>query len=202
MDYFTGVYVRNDISSSRRKDVENEHFESIWTEINPKNSKPVLIGHFYRNPVSSISWNENFDDQVEKAAEEEKEIFLLGDFNKDLSNPHIKTQWLDYMNSHGMSQHVNEPTRVVPNVSATLIDHIYSNFSENIQFIDIPKIGLSDHYPVFFTCKVNSCITKATHHTIKYRSFKNFDEARFNEDLELIPWVFDTADDALDTWFY
>ena len=199
------VYVRNDISSSRRKDLENEHFESIWTEINPKNSKPVLIGHFYRNPVSSISWNENFDDQVEKAAEEEKEIFLLGDFNKDLSNPHIKTQWLDYMNSHGMSQHVNEPTRVVPNVSATLIDHIYSNFSENIQFIDIPKIGLSDHYPVFFTRKVNSRITKATHHTIKYRSFKNFDEARFNEDLKLIPWdiikVFDTADDALDTWY-
>ena len=89
------VYVRNGISSSRRKDLENEHFESIWTEINPKNSKPVLIGHFYRNPVSSISWNENFDDQVEKAAEEEKEIFLLGDFNKDLSNPHIKTlAWL------------------------------------------------------------------------------------------------------------
>ena len=92
------------------------------------------------------------------------------------------------MNSHGMSQHVNEPTRVVPNVSATLIDHIYSNFSENIQFIDIPKIGLSDHYPVLFTRKVNLCITKATHHIIKYRSFKNFDEARFNEDLKLIPW--------------
>ena len=40
------VYVRNDISSSRRKDLENEHFQSIWTEINPENSKPVLIGHF------------------------------------------------------------------------------------------------------------------------------------------------------------
>ena len=72
------------------------------------------------------------------------------------------------MNSHCMSHHVNEPTHVVPNVSATLIDHRYSNFSENIQFIDIPEIGLSDHYPVFFTHKVNSRITKATHHTIKY----------------------------------
>ena len=187
------------------KNLENEHFESIWTEIYPKNSKPVLIGHFYRNPASSINWNEIFDDQVEKAAEEENEIFLLGDFNKDLLNPQIKTHWLDYMNSHGMSQHINEPTRVVPNVSATLIDHIYSSFSENIQFIDIPKIGLSDHYPVFFTRKVNSRIPKAIHHTIKYRSFKNFDEPRFNEDLKSIPWniikVFDTADDALDTWY-
>ena len=39
------VYVRNNISCSRRKDLENEHFESIWT-VYPKNSKPVLIGHF------------------------------------------------------------------------------------------------------------------------------------------------------------
>ena len=38
-----------------------------------------------------------------------------------------------------------------------------------------------------------------------HRSFKNFDEARFNEDLKLVPWdiikVFDTADDALGTWY-
>ena len=122
-----------------------------------------------------------------------------------LLNPQVKTQWLGYMNSHGMAQHVNEATRVVPQVSSTLIDHVYSNFSENIQYIDIPKIGLSDHYPVFFTRKVNARILKATHHTIKYRSFKNFDEEKFKEDLRTIPWdiikVFDTADDALDTWY-
>ena len=199
------VYVRNDITCSRRKDLEHEHFESIWTEMFPKNSKSVLIGHFYRNPTSSTDWNDIFDDQIEKAAEEEKEIFLLGDFNKDLLNPQVKTQWLGYINSHGMTQHVNEATRVVPHVSSTLIDHIYSNFSENIHFVDIPKIGLSDHYPIFFTRKVNGRIPKATHHTIKYRSFKNFDEKKFNEDLKTIPWdvikVFDTADDALDTWY-
>ena len=87
----------------------------------------------------------------------------------------------------------------------SLIDHIYSNFSKNIQFIDIPKIGLSDHYAIFFTRNVNGRIPKATHHTIKYRSFKNFDEKKFNEDLKAIPWdvikVFDTADGALDTWY-
>ena len=107
------IYVWNNISCSCRKDLEDEHFESIWAEMYPKNSKPVLIviGHFYRNPVSTIAWNESFDDQIEKAAEEEKEIFLLGHFNKDLLNPQIKMQWLVYMNSHGMSQRDNDPTR-------------------------------------------------------------------------------------------
>ena len=199
------VYVRNEISCSHRKDLETEHFESMWFEIFPKNSKSFLVGHFYRNPLSTISWNEIFDGQLEKAIEEEKELFLLGDFNKDLLNPQIKQQWIDYMNSHGVTQHVNEPTRVVPNSSATLIDHIYSNFSDNIQFIDIPKIGLSDHYPVFVSRKVNSHMPKVVHHTIRYRSFKNFNEANFISDLESIPWdvikVFDNVDDALDAWY-
>ena len=96
------VYVRNNISCSHRKDLEDEHFESIWAELYPKNSKLVLIGHFYWHPVSTIAWNKIFDDQIEKAAEEEKEIFLLGDFNKDLLNTQIKMQWLDYINSHGI----------------------------------------------------------------------------------------------------
>lgn len=72
------------------------------------------------------------------------------------------------MNSNGIAQHVAQPTRVVPNASATSIDHIYSNFSSSIQYIDVPKIGLSDHYPVFLTLKVNSHIPKETHHVIKY----------------------------------
>ena len=199
------VYVRSDVSFSRRKDLEHELFESIWIEIFPKNSKSFLIGHFYRNPVSTISWNDTFDEQVETVFGEDKEIFLLGDFNRDLLNPQIKNQWLDYINSLGLTQHIKEPTRVVPNASATLLDHIYSNFSENVQYFDVPKIGLSDHYPVFFTRKVNCHTHKASHHTIKYRSFKNFDISKFNEDLRSVPWdvikVFDTVDDALDTWY-
>ena len=114
------------------------------------------------------------------AVSEDKEIFLLGDFNRGLLNPQIQNQWLDYTNSLGLRQHIKEPTRVVPNASATLLDHVYSNFSENIQFLDVPKIGLSDHYPVFFTRKINSHAPKASHHTIKYRSLKNFDISKFN----------------------
>lgn len=54
------VCVRNfeKASCSRRKDLENEHFESNWFEIFPKNSKSFSVGHFYRNPVSTIEWNE------------------------------------------------------------------------------------------------------------------------------------------------
>ena len=48
------------------------------------------------------------------------------------------------------------------------IDHIYSNQCSNISFIDVPQIGLSDHYPTFLTRKTNvgapkSCLTTQLH---------------------------------------
>ncbi|MEW8548507.1 MAG: reverse transcriptase family protein, partial [Candidatus Thiodiazotropha sp.] len=199
------IYVKNNVACNRREDLEHVNFESVWLEVFPTCSKSFLVGHFYRNPQSNIAWNETFDDQLEKVMEEDKEIFILGDFNRDLLNLQIKQQWLDYMNSHGLVQHIDEATRVVPNHSKTLIDHVYSNFSDNVHYTDVPKIGLSDHYPVFLTRKTSVHIPKTTHHTIKYRSFKHFDESKFNEDLNSIPWdvikVFDNVNDALDTWY-
>lgn len=104
------------------------------------------------------------------------------------------------MNSHCVTQHVNEP-----NSSASFIDHTYSNFSDNTQFIDIPKIGISDHNPIIVTRKVKVHIPKIIPHTIRYRSFKYFDEAKFNEELEAIPWdvikVFASVDYALVAWY-
>ena len=124
------IYVKNDFSCKRREDLEHVNFESVWLEVFPKCSKSFLVGHFYRNPQSNITWNETFVDQVEKVMDENKEVFILGDFNKDLLNLQIKQQWHDYINSHSLVQHVGEATRVVPNHSKTLIDHVYSNFSD------------------------------------------------------------------------
>ena len=109
------------------------------------------------------------------------------------------------MNSYGLAQLVQEPTRVIEDKSATLIDHIYANVSENVQYVDVPKIGLSDHYPVFLTRKINGCIPVHNHHTITYRCFKTFYEELFKNDLSSTPWnivqIFDDVDDALDTWY-
>ena len=45
---------------------------------------------------------------------------------------------------------------------------------------------------------------KTNHHTISYRSFRNFDEAKFIEDIQSVPWdtikLFDDTDDILEAW--
>jgi endonuclease/exonuclease/phosphatase family metal-dependent hydrolase len=61
---------------------------------------------------------------------------------------------MNFIASLGMEQLVNEPTRVT-STSKTLIDHIYTNTKENVLEVMVPKIGISDHFAIFLTRKVN-----------------------------------------------
>ena len=118
---------------------------------------------------------------------EDKEFVLLGDLNKNLLNEEIDRDWGNFITSLGLTQLVNEPTRVTKD-STTLIDHIYTNNEENIQYISVKQICSSDHFAVFCSRKAHSEIDKTKHQTITYRSFKTFDESRFLTDLSLVPW--------------
>ena len=75
---------------------------------------------------------------------------------------------------------------------------------ENFSNVSVPSLGLSDHFPIFFTRKINSHVPKSQHYSISYRSFKNFSEENFINYLRIIPWdtvkIFDDPNDALDTW--
>ena len=178
--------------------------ECIWLEVKPINSKSYLVGHIYRPPNSSVQWNEFFEDCIEKVLQEEKEIYLLGDINRDLLNDQIHRAWGDYMEPFGLTQLVSEATRVTPD-SRTLIDHIYCNYPENVKSVLVPKLGLSDHFPVVITRKMHNHSAKGkSHYSISYRSFKNFDETKFINDLRAVPWdlikLFDETDDILEAW--
>ena len=197
------LYAENGVSCQPRSDLEHINLECIWLEVKPNKSKPFLVGHIYRPPDSGIIWNETFEDCIENVLKEEKELYLLGDVNRDLLNRQIKTSWSEYMEPFGLSQLVSEATRVT-STTKTLIDHLYTNCPENVTSIDVPKIGLSDHFPIFFTRKMHVQPKKGKHYTISYRSFKNFDEAKFSNDLNNVPWdiihIFDDTNDILNAW--
>ena len=181
------VYVRDGVCCNRRTDLEHWNLECIWVEIKPVRSRSFLLGNIYRPPNSTVQWNAIFEDCIENVLREDKEIYLMGDINRDLLKNQINSVWSEYMECFGLIQLVSGATRVT-NDSQTLIDHIYSNCPENVNSLDIPKIGLSDHFPVFFTRKMHVQPPKRKHYTISYRSFKTFDESKFVDDLKLVPW--------------
>ena len=176
------IYVKDEIKCVRRKDLETDEVECLFLEISPKNCKSFLVGKLYRNPKETTQWNEKFENLLENVLQEEKEMYILGDFNRDLLNINIKKPWLDYIEQFGLFQKVTQAARETES-SKTLIDHIYCNTPGNLATVTVPKTGLSDHYPIFMTRKINSSTPKKEHYTIKYRSFKNFSETDFNEDM-------------------
>lgn len=176
------IYIRNNLNCIQRTDLEDNNLEHIWVEIKNTNSKPLLLCLLYRPPNSLAYWNTQFERNIENAQLEDKEIILLGDFNKDLMTERSTRDWLNFTLSLGLTQLIESPTRVCT-TSKTLIDHIYSDNPQNIIWTVVPQIGLSDHYPIFCSRKVNHKHKKTSHLTIKYRSFKNFNEQDFFEDL-------------------
>ena len=196
-------FVKNDVNCIRRIDIEDNNIECVWVEIKPKNAKSFLVGSIYRNPDSKVIWKSYFETHIEKVQLEDKEIILLGDLNRDLLNARINTDWTDFTNSLGLTQLVEKPTRKTE-FSETLIDHIYTDHEENIVNVNVPAIGLSDHYGVFCSRKIRFKEKKHCHQTIKYRSFKNFNETNFLSDLQSIQWhslnTINDTNDLLNTW--
>ena len=157
----------------------------------------------YRPPNSKVEFNDKFENFIDYVMREEKEIILMGDFNKDLFNEEIGTEWINFTTSLGLGQLISIPTRVTE-TSSTVIDHIYTNREENILRVHVGKFSLSDHYAIFGNRKSNSLLRNKKHHTITYRSYRHFDENIFIKDLAEVPWetitAFDKVDDMVQTW--
>ena len=78
------VYVKDGICCNRRKDLEHENLECSRLEINPVKSKLFLICNIYRPPNATVEWNTKFEDCLEHVLMEEKEMYIIGDINRDI----------------------------------------------------------------------------------------------------------------------
>ena len=83
------IYVKNDFDVFERDDlkVQNDHFQSVWTEIKNKKSKNIIFGCIYRSPNKKhdvVDFLTHFDSILKKVSKENKEIYICGDFNIDL----------------------------------------------------------------------------------------------------------------------
>ena len=121
----------------------------------------------YRPPDSKVEYCDRFEDFIENASEEGKEIILLGDFNKNLSDHNLDREWQNLTLSLGLTQLISQPTRVTPS-SSTLIYHIYTTNEDNISCVSVSKQTISDHYAVFGNRKLNysSKKTLASYHYV------------------------------------
>ena len=91
-------HVRNGLSVERRNDLESDEIEAIWIQLNQSNTKLFLVDFVYRSPSAKVGWNEHFEKQLDKVIDDQNEIYILGDFNRDLVNNQIERNWLNFTN--------------------------------------------------------------------------------------------------------
>ena len=88
---------------------------------------------------------------LDKLSEENKNMFLLGDFNINLLNYNIHTptnEFLDSLSSHYFLPHILQLSRVTSN-SKTLIDNLFSNMAVPNIISGNLTASISDHLPQF-----------------------------------------------------
>ena len=198
-----GMYIRNEIYSTRRTDLEDDEYESIWIETRPKNSKPIIFGIIYKPPDTSLHLSEDFNKilstNLEAIEKENKETIIMGDLNTDYLKENDHRDIKDIFTKNGYKQILKTPTRVTP-TTATLIEVIQTNNPQNISYHAVIPYGLSDHDLTACVRKMNNI--KYEPITIRCRDLKNYDEREINKDLLDAHWesIYNT-DSPNKAWF-
>ena len=110
----------------------------------------------------------DIDEGVHKILQENKHVYLMGDYNNDLltTTQHNNLRFINILQSNAFYPHINKPTRI-SNTSQTLIDNIFSNVYFNstngILYSDI-----SDHLPIFVVCNQENELKSMQNNNINY----------------------------------
>ena len=133
-----------------------------------------------------------------------RQLFILGDMNCDYfkNPPQPCTEKLKFLSSmYQLQQLISEPTRVT-NRSATLIDLIFTNDSNNIAKSGVIYNGMSDHSIIYIIYVIRTFIPNIRGQIKKeVRNLKQFVEEDFIHDLHNINWeTVETATDPNLAW--
>jgi len=147
--------------------------ETIFVEIKI-NKICILVGGLYRPPSSDInSFFDYLDSITDKILEYKGGIILGGDFNIDLLvRDENYSSLLSIINTMGLINLVNEPTRVTIDRESCIDNILYStNICPIFKKIEI--IDISDHYPIISSFNIPNLLRNEQDYK-KYTNPSNF----------------------------
>lgn len=166
----------------------NSEIEQLWISLS-FNERKYAFGVVY-NPHKKFYFDfiNNLESTFSTLLPISEDIFCFGDFNVNLFDTECAatSHTLNFFDAFGLTQLVEEPTRVTSSTS-TLLDYIVTTNKDLVNSTSVLWLhGGLDHHLV--QCNVNLPHQKITPAICKYRDFKNFQYAQFDSDLRSIPW--------------
>ena len=157
-----GIYINENMSFLKRDDLTifiPHVIESLFVEVKINSKKSIIVGVIYRPNTQPHADMDLFADKlseiISKISNENKESYIMGDFNIDLLKfqTHGKTNdFIESMISKGYLPLITKPTRITT-YSATLIDHIYSNATSQNYDSGIIISDVADHFGTFYASR-------------------------------------------------
>ena len=179
------IFLRNSFNFQIRSDIKlsTEKCEDLWIEVSGLNKRAAIIGVIYRHPGCSIkTFQKNFETLIFNLSVSRKPVYIVGDFNINVSDG-SNYEYINSISSLGYHQFVKSPTRYNSNNnSSSIIDHFYSNQSQNNIQVKILISDISDHFPLLAWIG-NPCIKNNRPKKISCRDMKSFSAEAYNEDL-------------------
>ena len=155
--------------------------ESTFVEIIIAKKSSIIAGTIYRHPKMDVTeFNNILNNLLKKINQEQKTVFLLGDFNIDLMhyNEHKPTnEFLDSLASNSYLPYIIQPSQHASH-SRTLIGNIFSNVISKDIFHNITAT-ISDHLPQFLISPNTFADPPSNKSNVFERDRPNFDQENF-----------------------
>ena len=174
----------------RQLNIKVDTEETLWVEVK---SKPnLIIGTVYRSSYTDLLADTEkgtiLETQVTEALYKNRNVIVIGDFNCDteakVEEQDKNTKVLnEVFDSLSMTQLITKPTRIDTRRNvATTIDHIWTDPELNLVKEAGTIEGISDHIGIYV--KANTKKEKQEPEKSRFRSYRNYQPERFNEDLK------------------
>ena len=79
-----GLFVNQSLNYNVLEKISNEAFQALWVEISFVDHKNIICGIIYRQHNSPDDFLTYLDRTIEKMVSDDKDIYIMGDFNIDL----------------------------------------------------------------------------------------------------------------------
>ena len=149
----------------------------------------MLLGIFYCQPNSDSAYVSKVFDCWEKATDEKKATYILGDL-ENWFNDNDSASMRYYANICCLTQVVEQSTRTVRTASynaSSCLDLIFTNRAEHGLFkCKVFEICFSDHDLTILS--IMTRISKGPGRVIYKRNYKHFFKDEIRRDLKLIPF--------------
>ena len=191
----TLMYVNSNFNSTERIDLkaQTNDFESVWVEIVNKSSKNIVCGCIYRHPrYDASSFMDYMDSTLSKLSQENKELYIMGDFNIDFLKTdtfQTSTDFYALLSSNGLLPYIIHPTRMVEGQTPSLIENIFSNNMKHLVLAGNIYITFSEHFSQFASVKRSKIDIKKI--VMFGRDESNFSTESYRDDVAAQNWQYE-----------